>query len=96
MDTALVTTVVNSRLVFGVVAVIGMAMCSGGIGKAARLGLWMHPITVAGYVLGALALLLAVQGVLRLHLVPLNGGQALLAILWIIVLKVALARLYGA
>lgn len=95
MDASFVSTIANSRLVFVVVTAVGMAMCSAGIGKAARLGLWIHPITITGYVLGALALLLAAHGALRFQVLPLTNVQALVAIFGIIVLKVALAAFYG-
>jgi hypothetical protein len=71
MDTSMWATMANSRLLFGIVTVVGMSMCSAGIGKAAQLGLWVHPVTVAGYVLGALALLLAAQGLFHFQLLPL-------------------------
>jgi hypothetical protein len=96
MDTSVWATVANSRLVFGIVTVAGMGMCSAGIGRAAQLGLWVHPLTVAGYVLGALALLLAAQGVFHFQLLPLTNQQALLAIIAIIVMKIVLARFYSA
>lgn len=96
MDTAWFKAFANSRIVFGLVTLVGMAICSGGIGKAARLGLWVHPVTLAGYGLGVLALLLAAQGMFRWQLLPLTNGQALLAILVIVVLKIALAALYRA
>jgi hypothetical protein len=73
-----------------------MTMCSAGIGKAARLGLWLHPVTILGYLLGAAALLLAAQGLLRWQVLPLNNEQALLAILGIIVVKIVLSRFYAA
>lgn len=95
MDASVISTIANSRLIFVAVTAVGMAMCSAGIGKAARLGLWVHPITVAGYLLGTLALLLAAQGVFRLQWLPLTNVQVLAAILGIIVLKVALAAFYG-
>jgi hypothetical protein len=96
MDASLLSSLANSRLVFGVVTVVGMAMCAPGIGHAMRLGLWAHPITIAGYLLGALALLLAAQGIFHFQVVPLSNQQALLAIFGIIVVKIVLARLYGA
>jgi hypothetical protein len=94
METSFVSTLGNSRLVFGIVTAVGMAMCTPGIGKAARLGLWLHPITLAGYVLGGLALLLAAQGLFRFRLLPVSNAQALLGILGIIVVKIVLATLY--
>jgi hypothetical protein len=95
MDVSMLTGLAGSRLVFGLLTVVGMAICSAGIGTAARLGLWAHPVTIAGYLLGALALLLAAQGIFRLQLLPLSNWQALAAILAIIVVKIGLARLYG-
>jgi hypothetical protein len=94
--TAFFTAVANSRIVFGVVTLVGMVICSAGIGKAARLGLWVHPVTLAGYVLGGSALLLAVQGLFRLQLLPLTNVQSLVAILAIVVLKIVLATFYPA
>lgn len=96
MDTSMWATLANSRLVFGIVTVAGMSMCSAGIGRAAQLGLWVHPVTVAGYVLGALALLLAAQSIFHFQLVPLSNQQALLTILAVIVAKIILARFYSA
>jgi hypothetical protein len=94
METSFVAGLANSRLVFGLVTVVGMAMCSAGIGKAARLGLWSHPLTIAGYGLGVAALVLAAQGVFRFRLLPVSNTAALLGILGIIVVKTALATLY--
>jgi hypothetical protein len=96
MDTSMWATLAGSRLVFGIVTVVGMGMCSAGIGKAAQLGLWVHPVSIAGYLLGALALLLAAHGIFPFQLVPLSNPQALLAILAIVVVKIILARLYSA
>jgi hypothetical protein len=96
MESSFLTALGNSRLVFGLVTFAGMAMCSAGIGKAARLGLWLHPVTILGYLLGAAALLLVVQGIMRWQVLPLSNQQALLAILGIIVVKIGLARFYGA
>lgn len=96
MDTTFFAGFANSRLAFGVLTVAGMAICSAGIGKAARLGLWLHPATIAGYGLGVLALLLAAQGLFRLQLLPLTNVQTLIAILAIVVIKIALATFYPA
>lgn len=96
MDTSMWAALANSRLVFGIVTIVGMSMCSAGIGRAALLGLWVHPVSVAGYVLGALALLLAAQGIFHVQLVPLTNQQALLAILAIVVIKIVLAKFYSA
>jgi hypothetical protein len=95
MESSVFTALSNSRLVFGLLTFVGMAMCSAGIGKAARLGLWLHPITILGYLLGVAALLLAAQGLARWQVLPLSNEQVLLSILAIIVVKIMLARFYG-
>lgn len=96
MDTSMWATLADSRLFFGMVTVAGMGMCSAGIRKAAQFGLWLHPVTIAGYVLGAAALLLAAQGIFHFQLVPLSNQQSLLAMLVIVVVKIGLARFYSA
>ena len=90
------TALADSRLTFVVVLLVGMALCSAGIGKAAARGLWVHPLTLAGYVLGAAALLLSIQGIFRLHVIRVENALALALILAIVVVKIALAALYPA
>jgi hypothetical protein len=96
MDGSLFATIAGSRLSFLVVLLVGMALCAGGIGKAARLGLWLHPVTLAGYLLGACALALGMQGLFHLRLLPIGDGLALVLMLGIIVVKFGLAALYSA
>jgi hypothetical protein len=88
--------ITGSRLTYLVLLVLGTALCTPGIGKTARLGLWMHPISFAGYILGAAALLLIVQGLFRLQIVPVSSGMALALIGGIVVIKIVLAALYPA
>ena len=71
---------------------IGIAMCTlSGIGTAqATLG-WTHPLTIAGSILGALALLVIVLPLLGVHL-PLipDTRSAVLALTVIMLVKVGL------
>lgn len=94
--TTFFSTLADNRITYIVVLVLGMALCTRGIGQAAAKSLWANPITIAGYLLGALALLLGLQGIFRFSLVPLQGTLLLAGVLAIIVLKVLLALGYRA
>jgi hypothetical protein len=41
--------------------VVGMAMCTGGIGQVAASGRWLSPLAFAGYLLGAVILVIIVS-----------------------------------
>ena len=94
MQASFLSTLADSRVTYIVVMLVGMAMCTKGIGIAAARGLWANPISIAGYLLGALALLLGLQGIFRFTLVPLHGWLLLGGIVGIIVLKMVLALAY--
>lgn len=94
MTSPFITTLGASRLTYIVVLIVGMALCTRGIGLTAAKHLWAHPISIAGYLLGALALLLSLQGILRFSLVPLQGALLLGGILGIIVVKILLGLAY--
>jgi hypothetical protein len=96
MTTPFLTALTASRITYLVVLVVGMALCTRGIGQAAARNLWANPISIAGYLLGALALLLSLQGIFRFSIVPLQGALLLGGILLIIVAKMALALAYRA
>jgi uncharacterized membrane protein YwaF len=96
METSLFATLAASRWTFLALLVVGTGMCTPGIGKAAAANLWLHPISFAGYLLGATALLLLLQGVFRVSLIPVTNSVALVLVLGIIVVKVGLAFLYPA
>lgn len=72
----------NIRLDIILLVLIGMTICSqGGIGRVAATGEWSHPLSIIGYLLGGLILLitLAVFVGWKLPLIA-NDQQALLAI----------------
>jgi phage terminase large subunit-like protein len=94
METSFLATLGASRVTFAAVLVVGMAICARGIGKAAALGLWLHPITIAGYALGVAALLLIAQGLFKFRLVPVDNATALMLIAGIVVVKFVLAFFY--
>ena len=52
----------NIRLDIILLVAIGMAICTqGGIGRVAASGQWSHPLSIIGYVLGGLILLVALS-----------------------------------
>lgn len=80
----------NIRVDIILLVIIGMAICTqGGIGRVAATGQWTHPLSIIGYLLGGLILLipLAVSVGWKLPFIA-NDGQALLAIAVLAGLKV--------
>jgi hypothetical protein len=71
----------NLRVSLVVFVVLGMAMCAQGIGRVAAANQWTHPLSIAGYVLGGLILLVAVSVLTGIRLPYVQGDrQALLAV----------------
>lgn len=94
MGTKSILPTLTSRSAFIGLFVLGFALCARGIGKAPTYG-WAHPITLSGYLLGALALLLGGQVFFRWRILPVRDDrQALIALLSILGAKVLLAELY--
>ena len=80
----------NIRVDIILLVIIGMTICSqGGIGRIAATGEWTHPLSIIGYLLGGLILIitLAVFTGWKLPYIA-NDGQALLAIAILASLKV--------
>jgi len=72
----------NVRLDIILLVIIGMSICTqGGIGRIAATGQWSHPLSIIGYVLGGLILLitLAVFVGWKLPFIQ-NDQQALIAV----------------
>jgi hypothetical protein len=84
------------RLTLAAVGLAGMAMCTAGIGRVAASNNWTHPLSIVAYALGALALLIVIAGLVgwKLPLIT-TEWQAVVAVLVIIVAKVALTGLHG-
>ena len=80
----------NIRLDIILLVVIGMAICTqGGIGRVAAMGQWLHPLSIVGYVIGGLILLVALSVFAGWKLPYIQSDQqALLAIAILASLKV--------
>lgn len=86
----------NVRADIILLVIIGMTICSqGGIGRVAATGEWTHPLSILGYLLGGLILLitLAVFVGWKLPFIA-NDQQALLAIAILASLKVVNAVMH--
>jgi hypothetical protein len=81
----------NSRVDIILLVAIGMAICSQcGIGRVAAIGQWLHPLSMVGYILGGLILLVTLSVFIGWNLPYIqNDQQALLAIAILACLKVA-------
>lgn len=81
------------RLDIVLLVIIGMAICTqGGIGRVAATGDWSHPLSIIGYILGGLILLIALAVFVGWKLPYIQTDQqALLAIAIFAGLKVMIA-----
>jgi hypothetical protein len=86
---------ISDRVAFVALVVVGMTMCAlGGIGQAPVHG-WGHPISITGYVLGALALLLAAAVLVGVPMPWITTERAaLIALTALMLVKVGMAQLY--
>jgi hypothetical protein len=80
----------NIRVDIVLLVIIGMTMCTqGGIGRVAATGQWSHPLSIIGYILGGLILLITLAVFIGWKLPYIQtDGQALIAISVLIGLKV--------
>ena len=80
-----------------VVTLIGMAMCTGGIGQVAARGEWAHPLSIVGYALGVFALGIVGAALFDVKLPLIDSPRAaLIAVVLIGVAKIALTQLHRA
>lgn len=87
--------ITNERVALIVLVVLGMAMCTNGIGRVAAANAWAQPLSIAGYLLGSLILIVAVLALMGRPL-PLIPGvhQAIIAVSALSVLKLVLSAIH--
>jgi len=80
----------NIRVDIILLVIIGMSICTqGGIGRVAATGQWSHPLSIIGYVLGGLILLITLAVFVGWKLPYIQSDQqALIAIAILASLKV--------
>jgi hypothetical protein len=76
--------------------VIGMLMCSrGGIGRVAASGVWWHPFSIIGYLLGAVIIGIGIAALFGKNIPPLTGYyQSFTAVAVIAAIKLALTTIH--
>ena len=85
----------NIRIDIILVIILGMAMCTQGIGRVAASGEWTHPLSILGYLLGVLILLVAVTTFTGLKLPYIQSEQqALLSVAILTGVKIFTALLH--
>lgn len=96
MNTFRIPFIKSDRAAFGVVFVVGFWLCAvGGIGQAAARG-WFHPVSIFGYILGTVALLLGLSVLSRIRVGPIqNDRAALFVLVGIIAAKMVVSLFYN-
>ncbi len=94
----MLSAILSSRIVLVVVTLVGMALCAGGgIGQVAAQGQWLNPFAIAGYILGAVILLIVGAALLGIRLPLVDSTQAaFIAVIALVIVKVALTQLHHA
>lgn len=86
----------NDHATLIVVGVLGMALCSQGIGRIAEDKKWLHPISLMGMVVGAAILAVWVGRLFGASLpFAATDSQAILTMGILMGVKWTLSRLYG-
>jgi hypothetical protein len=79
----------HTRSAMLVVLVLGMAMCTSGIGRVAAAQQWTHPLAILGYLLGAAILLVGLATIFGWQLPFIQSDtQAMLVVAVLIAIKV--------
>lgn len=80
-----------------VITLVGMAMCSMGIGQVAARGEWLHPMAIVAYAIGVLVLVIAGAAIFNIELPLIDSTRAaILAVIVLAIIKVALTQLHQA
>ena len=91
----MLATMLTGKFALVLVTLLGMAMCTAGIGWVAARSDWQHPLSFVAYLIGALILLIAGAALLNIRLPLISSTQvALYAILALILLKVLLTQVH--
>lgn len=87
----------SEKTLLVVLTFVGMAICSAGIGQVAARGDWAHPLSIVGYVIGALILVIVGAAVFGVNLPLIDSPRAaLIALVVLAVAKVALTQVHRA
>ena len=78
------------------ITIIGMIICTGGIGKVAARGEWMHPLSLVAYAIGLLILAIAGATAFDIQLPLIDSARTAVIVVVVLALaKVGLTPLHG-
>jgi hypothetical protein len=79
------------------IGVIGMALCTRGIGRVAETGAWAHPLSILAYLVGLAIIVITVLAALGqpIPLIP-STRSAIMVIVVMIAVKFLISFLHGA
>jgi hypothetical protein len=87
--------ILSEKVVLVVVTLLGMALCSAGIGQVAARGEWLHPMSIVASVMGVLVLGIVGAGLFDFKLPLVDSTRAaIIAVVVIMIAKVALTQLH--
>ncbi len=93
----MLSQIFSEKMLLIVLTMVGMAICSGGIGQIAERGLWLHPLSIVAYIVGALILLVVGAALFNIQLPLIDSPRAaLIALVVFAIIKVVLTRLHHA
>jgi hypothetical protein len=86
----------NVRIAMLALLVLGMTMCAiGGIGRVAAAGQWTHPLSILGYFLGALILIIGLATIFGMKLPYIQSdAQAIIVVASLTAVKVVNAVIH--
>jgi hypothetical protein len=91
-----VPVISNTRVAMVALLLLGMAMCTSGIGRVAAIQQWMHPLSILGYLLGVLILVIGLATTFGLKLPYIqNDIQAIILVTILVGVKVLDTVLHG-
>jgi drug/metabolite transporter (DMT)-like permease len=86
----------GDRAVLLVLFVIGFALCGLGISKISATGQWTHPLTILGYILGVLTMLIAAAGYFGLRFAFIqSSGSSFIAVSILMIIKFVFAVVHS-
>lgn len=86
----------SERAALLALVVIGMFICSqAGVGQVAARGAWWHPLSIAGYLLGAAIIVIGIAALFGRTIPPLNNYyQSFAAVVVIAVIKLVMTTIH--
>lgn len=87
----------SDKVILIAVTLVGMAICSMGIGQVAARGAWLHPFAIVAYIVGGTILALVIAALLNIPLpFAVDARGVLIAVVVLGLFKVALTQLHRA